>query len=159
MLITHDLQEKMVYTLIFCARKDANTCFAKVEFQVEDDLISTSCLISCKEGTEKSAQGARLQICYSHHNPSKNVLVMHPVARIPKGDRFHSLGRCAPVTYGEAMKCRRIFFGVLYTLIAVLLFSIALCFSAIICRKCKACFDRRRIVIPDPSMEMTPDHF
>lgn len=149
----------MCWNLLWCNRKDVYNCYARVEFQAANSTESAVCLISCAGGTEDSAVGAKLKLCYSHNDPSKDALVTQPVSRIPREDRFRSLGRCAPVTFDEALKCRQVFYGVLYAFVACCLLVVLLCFFTVVCYRCKACFERRRIVIPDPSMELTSDHF
>lgn len=136
-------------------RKDAFDCYARVNFQAQDVNVSAVTLITCAEGYEGSLIGMRLRICYSHTDPTRGALVTAPVGLIPRAYRFQ---RCAPVTYKEAVICKNYFFGVLYAFIASTLFLVSLLLFLVLCNKCRMYLERRRIVIPDPSMEMTAEH-
>ncbi len=147
----------MLLRVCFLARrKDAFDCYATVSFQAQQVNVSAVTLITCAEGYEGSLIGVRLKICYSHANPTRDALVTAPVGLIPRAYRFQ---RCAPVTYEEALICKDYFFAVLYAFIATVLFLVLLLVFLALCQRCRNCLERRRVVIPDPSMEMTPDHF
>ena len=134
---------------------DPFICHAELNFQTEDGNVSAPSLINCAFNQEDALIGARLQICYTHDQPTGEALVRDPESLIPIQ---YEDEQCAILSYKGALRCRKAFFPVMYGFVACVLLLVLIPLYICIDRSCKICLKRKRVVSPEKSTEMTLEH-